>query len=649
MKKMLIILLMLVSGIPLLSSTVLSYFLFTKPLEADYYAVNSGKADVFKTETQAYINERMEFVKALARTSAIKNFDLPAAKKLIADVQKVYTDIGMALDDNQGRQVARGDDVKLGTVSKREFYQEAISGKEEVASKWLKSTTTGKPIVILAAPVRTDDGKIAGVLQAAINLDALKKFVTKWSVNGVTAYILDQDGKVIVHPNEKAMAETKDMSSQPFVQKAIKGHSGSEEITGENGERKLVSYVYDPRTHWIICMEKTYEEYNAVSKEMLLTNLAVLVVTMIIVVLISIFISNRITRPIVQLVRATESLKNGDLKVNIASKGKDEIGRLAQNFQVMVAGLRELLKHVAVSTEVVSAASQQLTASAQQSAANAEQVTAAIAEISGSAEKQAGFANDTTVLVDHIVSEIKQIVADSTKAASASQGAAQLAATGGKSIESAVAQMHSIESSVADSANVVAKLGERSTEIGQIIDTISGIANQTNLLALNAAIEAARAGEQGRGFAVVAEEVRKLAEQSETAAKQITHLIGEIQVDTDNAVVAMNKGNTEVKLGTDIVSQAGQTFNEIIDQTNEVSQQIRVISASIEDMAVSGQKIVAAINNIDNMSKSNANQTMQVSAATQEQVASVDEIRKAGQALVETADQLQTAVSKFSL
>lgn len=649
MKKNILILLMLVSSIPLLISTFISHSLVAKPLEADYQAINSGKVDVFKTEIQSYINKHMEIVKAISRTTAVKNFDLPATKQLIAEVQTIYTDIGMALSNDKGNQVVRGDDIKLGTVSQRDFYKEAMSGTDGVASKAMISTTTGKPIVILASPVRSDNGTVIGVLQAAVNLEAFKEVVKKWSVNGVTAYILDQDGKVIVYPDDQGSTEVKDMSSVPFVQKAITGKSGSEEIAGENGVRKLVSYVYDPQTRWIICMEKNYEEYNAVSNNMLLTNLMVLAATMLVVILISIAVANRMTKPITQLVAATESLKSGNLNININSRGKDEIGKLARNFDAMVTGLQELLRNVIDSTEVVSAASEELTANAQQSAATAEQVTSAIESITEGAEKQVNSADDATDLVTQIVSDIQQIVSDSTNVASVSEETAKLATNGGKSINNAVAQMRSIETSVVDSAAVVAKLGERSTEIGQIIDTISGIASQTNLLALNAAIEAARAGEQGRGFAVVADEVRKLAEQSEDATKQIAHLIGEIQTDTDKAVVAMNKGCTEVKMGTDIVSEAGQTFNEIITKTNQVSEQIQDISAAIEHMSMNSQKIVTSIRDIDIMSKNNANQTIQVSAATQEQVASADQISKASQALVETADELQKAVSKFSL
>lgn len=138
--------------------------------------------------------------------------------------------------------------------------------------------------------------------------------------------------------------------------------------------------------------------------------------------------------------------------------------------------------------------------------------------------------------------------------------------------------MSQIDGTVTSSARVVAKLGERSKEIGQIVDTISGIAGQTNLLALNAAIEAARAGEQGRGFAEVADEVWKLAEQSQETAKKIETLIGDIQADTDTAVMAMNSGTLEVKTGAEVVNTAGAAFRGIAELINEVSSQVQGIS-----------------------------------------------------------------------
>lgn len=199
------------------------------------------------------------------------------------------------------------------------------------------------------------------------------------------------------------------------------------------------------------------------------------------------------------------------------------------------------------------------------------------------------------------------------------------------------------------SAEAVIKLGDRSKEIGQIVDTISGIAGQTNLLALNAAIEAARAGEQGRGFAVVAEEVRRLAEQSQDAAKQIADLINEIQSDTDKAVVGINEGTKEVKVGTEVVTTAGQAFRQIASLIEELSVKGQEIDLAIQKVQDDSQKIVLAINEIDKVSKNSAGQAQTVSAATEEQSASIEEIAASSQGLAKMSSALQVAIEKFRI
>jgi len=242
---------------------------------------------------------------------------------------------------------------------------------------------------------------------------------------------------------------------------------------------------------------------------------------------------------------------------------------------------------------------------------------------------------------------IQQVSATTSEVAGQSRQAANKANEGNNTLTKAVYQMAQIEQTVTTSAKAVADLGERSKEIGQIVVTISGIAGQTNLLALNAAIEAARAGEQGRGFAVVAEEVRKLAEQSQEATKQISSLIGEIQGDTDQAVLAMDNGTREVKLGAEVVNAAGQAFQEIAGLVTKVSVQVKEISLTIDQMAIGSQRFVGSMNQIDSLSKKVTGEAQTVSAATEEQSASMEEIASSSQSLATLAQNLQEAVSKF--
>jgi methyl-accepting chemotaxis protein len=360
-----------------------------------------------------------------------------------------------------------------------------------------------------------------------------------------------------------------------------------------------------------------------------------------------------ITRPILASIRQgvayAEAMAQGIFNQQLPIQSRDEMGMLLQSLGNASAQLRSLIKQVANSAELVAASSEELTASAEQSAQAANQVATTITNVAAGAEKQVHAVNTTAAVVEQMSAGIQQVAASASLVTGTADKNAAAARQGDKAVEAAVSQMESIEKTVSNSAQVVIKLGERSQEIGQIVDTISGIAGQTNLLALNAAIEAARAGEQGRGFAVVAEEVRKLAEQSQEAAKQIAALISEIQSETDKAVIAMNDGTREVRVGAEVVNSAGQAFKEIVGLVNEESGQIKEISAAIGQMASGSQQIVTSVRDIDRISQDTAGQTQNVSAATEEQSASMEEIAASSQALAKMAEDLQAAVRKFTV
>jgi len=369
-------------------------------------------------------------------------------------------------------------------------------------------------------------------------------------------------------------------------------------------------------------------------------------------VAIGIFINRAMIKPIQLTTANLEKMAQGDYTFvipEIALIREDEIGQLARAMQTVSETMKAVIGQLVDSAGQLGASSEELTASAEQSAQAANQVAEAIADVAAGATVQLTAVNTTTNAAEQISAGIGKIATDAGNVVSIAEKASHSAKNGGKTVEEATRQMENIERTVGDSARVVAKLGENSKEIGQIVDTISGIAGQTNLLALNAAIEAARAGEQGRGFAVVAEEVRKLAEQSQEAAKHIANLISEIQGDTDNAVLAMSKGTHEVKLGTEIVYMAGKTFNEIASLVEQVSDQVGSISIAIRQTASGSQQIVSSIQDIDKISRDAVGQTQTVSAATQEQSASMEEIASSSQSLTEMAGQLQDIVAKFKV
>jgi methyl-accepting chemotaxis protein len=541
------------------------------------------------------------------------------------------------------------------SIADRPYFKQARQTGKPVISDAMISRDTGKPIMIIASPIKDGSGNFTGLICQVIKLDAIDKLRAKIKI-GETGYAgisTNSNGKaaIIAHPNETFVKEQKDVSDIAIIQATMtSGQKQLMSFRNVNGTDVIGATDIVPSTNWIITAmvpeSEIYTEVTASRYKML----GIMAIAILAVILLTWYFARRISGRLTAMVKRVTQVADGDLRLaETAGHATDEIGQLGASLAAMTQSMRAVLQQVSHSAEQVAASSEELTASAEQSSQGASQVAASITEVAAGTERQTGAIRQTTAIVERISLEITQAATNVKTVEATSDKATNSARDGGKTVEAAIKQMSQIETKVTHSAQVVVKLGERSKEIGQIVDTISGIAGQTNLLALNAAIEAARAGEQGRGFAVVAEEVRKLAEQSQLAAKQISDMITEIRSDTDSAVLAMNQGTQEVKLGTDVVNGAGQAFGQIVSLVDQVSAEVSSISAAIQDIAGGSQEIVAALREIDVISKETAGQTQTVSAVTQEQSASMEEIAASSEALSKLAQNLQAVLQRFRL
>jgi methyl-accepting chemotaxis protein len=237
--------------------------------------------------------------------------------------------------------------------------------------------------------------------------------------------------------------------------------------------------------------------------------------------------------------------------------------------------------------------------------------------------------------------------------------------------------MESIKKTMDDASFKVNGLGERSKEIGKIVEAIDDIADQTNLLALNAAVEAARAGDQGRGFAVVADEVRKLAERAQSATKEIAELIGGIQNGVAETVTAMQKGTQEVAGGYELASKAGQSLDDILSRSRDTGAQVEQISsaaqqltamstemvklsdnisaiveentAATEQMAATAKQVSRSVESVAGVAEENSAATQQVSAAAEEISAQVQQVVASGASLANMADDFEQLIAGYKL
>ncbi len=404
-----------------------------------------------------------------------------------------------------------------------------------------------------------------------------------------------------------------------------------------------------------------------------------------------------------QMAEATSRVADGDLSVE--TKPKSDTDVLGHAHSRLVARQRDLIGKTKAAASNVAEASKQLTRASEQTAQATQQITVTIQTVAKGASEQSSSLQQTAQSMEQLTAAIHQIasgsqvqakgveeasgivrevsVAIAEVSANAEAGTeswavtATSAAEGARKTHETVEGMVKIKKAMDLVSAKVSDLGGRSQEIGKIVATIDDIAAQTNLLALNAAIEAARAGEQGRGFAVVADEVRKLAERSSMATKEIATLVGGIQASLRDAVDAMQQGSKDVETGYLLAADAGGSLDAILERSQAVGKQVESISIAAKQLNAFSTEMVEAIDRINRVVEQNAAATEQmtessksvsgsvgssagiavensaaaqeVSASVEEMSAQVEETLAAAQSLTDMSDEMEKSVSVFKI
>jgi methyl-accepting chemotaxis protein len=354
-------------------------------------------------------------------------------------------------------------------------------------------------------------------------------------------------------------------------------------------------------------LKKQEEEFRSKFQK----SIYLLIACTLLFVLIAVIVANIVSRRLLKQVGGepafiadvAEKISNGDLTVQFESNGKAKSGiyasmdKMSGKLKGLVKDIKSASVNVASGSEQLSASSDDLSKGARDLSSQVEQIVTAMTEVSQT---------------------IMDVAKNASQAADASKKASETATQGKQTVERSVEDMAAIAQTVQQTASTIAELGRSSAQIGEIVAVINGIADQTNLLALNAAIEAARAGEQGRGFAVVADEVRKLAERTSQATKDIADRIGGIQTAAAGAVEAVKQGSTEVENGVVLAREASAALDMIVQASTGAMDMVQRIAAATEEQSAASEQVTQNMENISSITQRAAAASDQIKASAAE-------------------------------
>lgn len=340
---------------------------------------------------------------------------------------------------------------------------------------------------------------------------------------------------------------------------------------------------------------------------------------------------------------------NGDLTKRVKVKTKDEFAEIANSTNVLITSISALVKRVSTLAENVSASGQQLMASADENSNIIQSIADSTGEIAEGSEQTMLRMNNAVQKMNLLEEAARYLSTDAEHVKTATDQMKVAAELGGKTVEQSSNVMMLIEETMANTTETVEALGKKSSEITSIIRTITEISEQTNLLALNAAIEAARAGEHGKGFAVVANEVRKLAEQSQKAAREVTGIVSSIQSEVQAIVSQNHDGVQNVIRGVEVTNETNASLDKIIKQTNETVAIINKMVVQIEQTLSYSQEVAVSFIEVNQIAENTAMSTERSAASAEEGSASMQEITASAIELSHQADELRKVVGEFKV
>lgn len=606
---------------------------------------------------ETYQNELLIATRSIASTTGFAEaVNSRASRDAILNLVKTYAEEAsidvMVIVAADGTVLARSHDQKLGdNIGNRPAIIAAMTGKTTAT---MESTAIVKLSARVTAPIQNQSGSVVGTLICGKNMlePILVDTIKDYYGSECTIFIGDTREMTTIMQGSQRAVGTK--ATPEIAEKVLK--QGETYIGEATIFDKPFLTLYKPLRLeegkppvGMLFVGQSQEADMAKSNQMVMLNVLISVIFIVVGLLITAYIINKITKPIPLLADAVTKMADGDLSYSIDINSSDELGVLAKQFNNMRDVLRDLIGGVMESSNQLAASAEELTAHTETSSTSIEHISKMISTMAEGSANQLSSMDKTRDSLVEMNGNIEKTNEETGEIVRSTENAVSATQHGKEAVDQAVEQMNTIVANTEKVQSAVSHLSNSADEINQIIEVISSIAGQTNLLALNAAIEAARAGEHGRGFAVVAEEVRKLAEESGSAAVKIKELLQENQMNINLAVGAMQSSASEVNAGIEIVNAAGHSFEEIYAVIDNMTNKIHTVAGEIKQLNNTTGEVNKSVDGVHTISRESAEQAENVLAVTEEQTAIMSEMTVASRELAEMAINLKEKVDYFKV
>ncbi|MBQ7147938.1 MAG: methyl-accepting chemotaxis protein [Pseudobutyrivibrio sp.] len=656
-KTKLIFLMALLVAVPLLIAILVSYNSSTNKAKTDALKLLSSNARLVETKFAEVIDENIAALRTFATAPSTVNYmeyygteTQPVPDFVMAahmDAINSIIDDGnnsVILTQASGDQIIRTDGKEIANISDRDYFQKATSTGEIAISDVVVSKSAGNRITIICVPIYNEAGtKVIGTIQRSFDLNNLHTFLAENIDDG---YIVDTKGMMVAHAQfEISPEEEYDMSSADFMSST---ESSGMYTQNFNGELTYMSWVREPASGYVVAASEKNSDIMSSAIKSALIIIIIGVILLAIAIVISLLVAISFTKPIIAVNASVSELADGRFKkIEGFANRKDEFGEIVRSTNSVIDRLGSIVASIKSSASTVTTSSEDLADMANQIAATTDTVANAVQEIATGAVQQAEEIQAAAENVGKITDAVAGVQSSTDDMEGLAGKMKQASETSSQSLVNLQNSSSDMTDKIEEIARTIAATKDAVANINERVEGISGIAAQTNLLSLNASIEAARAGEAGKGFAVVAEEIRKLADDSDSMAQDIRTEMDVLLKQSEAAVAAANlvkQGNLEQQ---DAIGGTLESVNGMLEDINGTVNGVRDIAGGANTCVTSNEVVSDAMSSLSAISEENAASSETTGASVQELSATVASLATSADDLKDIAIKLNEEISFF--